>query len=41
MPPGPTLTVLCVMADSEAMIAAPSDVPPPALSRLTAAVAFE
>src|SRR6201996_5595242 len=36
LPLGPRATVLCVIADSEARMAAPSEVPPPALSRPTA-----
>ena len=39
LPSRPMVTVLCVIADSEARIASPSDVPPPAFSRRTAAAA--
>ena len=41
LPPRPKATVLCVIADSEARMASPSDVPPPAFSRRTAAEAVE
>ena len=40
-PPGPMPTVLWVMADSPARMAAPSEVPPAALSLLTARSAVE
>ena len=39
LPSRPMATVLRVIADSEARMASPSDVPPPALSRRTAAAA--
>ena len=39
LPPRPMATVLCVIADSEARMASPSDVPPAAFSRRTAAEA--
>ena len=39
LPSRPMVTVLCVIADSEARMASPSDVPPPAFSRRTAAEA--
>jgi hypothetical protein len=39
LPLRPMATVLCVIADSEARMASPSDVPPAAFSRRTAAEA--
>ena len=39
LPSRPMATVLWVIADSEARMASPSDVPPPAVSRRTAAEA--